>query len=680
MNGSKSYRSVHGHEGLALRHRVSPVLTLIAPTALSFTVFFLSQITHPKGTGNFYIWYKDHTVEANIIVNVLAQVLAFLQLSALSAIINYSTRGSLPIKAVSLNTLKFWNAISLGRVDSSLSIGTLLSVLIFAFCQFLPSIGWVAALTPQLVNTTVSTTTAVPVYSADPHSLYWNVSWDPFTPATVYRIGNDTVTYVPGASMTSTLLDSAAAASSNNSTPRVHPKSDGTLYSYIGRSYGLGSSVGLANITSPVLSPFSHYSYNETGYRTTVSCIYNDTSDWTLDVQYIPEDGGLPWLYYAAGALAPDSNIEGYAVASLGGNDSIVALIAGGAAVTNNIAITAGTTYDNLDTIQCAAEFHPSKFEVATNQTAGTITVSLLGPGEDVDPTSATQPFGRGRLQQSALWELTRLSQRNINLYTSVIGESLESNIERRANVSDWNQTTTKQTLDAVADSFEAMLDDILLAISSAELMVGPPNSHTEAPVDMTVAAVVTGTARGIDSIFAFNIILVLLCVIQGARTRLWLHTPSWDYRDIVDVLVGASRGGPAIANAFTAREEGEDRLTGAGIAGWFRRHLQPSESAFGLRVKLILSAGGQEALICADKRDKALADEDEGGGGGAVEMERLDLDRHRQLRPKSSRSSSVQALLDPHGTSTPTPPPPPPSSAEVEHDGSAQGLLDRPL
>jgi hypothetical protein len=218
----------------------------------------------------------------------------------------------------------------------------------------------------------------------------------------------------------------------------------------------------------------------------------------------------------ATGLLSSASIADLYAVASFGGNNSIVAIIAGGMNNTNEIAITAGTNYDKLDKIQCLAAFTPTPFIVKVNANGRNITVTAVNyssPVVDVDPTSSSQPEWRGRLQQAVLWEITRMSQRNIDLYSSLIGDGFQLNTNERAHVTNWSQATDQQLLDAIEESFEAAIDDTLLFIASAQYIVGPSGNRKDTDVIMNVAAVTVGSPKGIWSIFAFNMVLLILCL-----------------------------------------------------------------------------------------------------------------------------------------------------------------------
>ncbi len=267
--------------------------------------------------------------------------------------------------------------------------------------------------------------------------------------------------------------------------------------------------------------------------------------------------GSMPNLYWARGPFPPSNeiNIE-YAVAGFG-NNSIVAIGAYGD-ISGTIAIVAGDSYSLLNKIQCSVVFDPAIFDVVVGVAGKNITVtprpppaSGTPPVPDIDPSEGERPGHKGMLQQAALWELVRISQRNLDLYSSTLGESLHANILRRARAANWTENVSStQLLAAASDSFEAALDDILLSIASAQYMVGPDGSRVRVDIDMEVSACIIGTARGIWGVFAFAILLAV-SIVQALWTRLWRDTPAWDYNDITDLVVGVSRGNTDIADAY---------------------------------------------------------------------------------------------------------------------------------
>jgi hypothetical protein len=98
------------------------------------------------------------------------------------------------------------------------------------------------------------------------------------------------------------LLSSAREASLSVNGTRKHNKLDKTGFSYVGRSYGMGSVAGFANV-SGVQNP-EWFRYNETGLRADVSCFYNQSID--LHLEQVHNDTFGVWQTY--GTLADGSS------------------------------------------------------------------------------------------------------------------------------------------------------------------------------------------------------------------------------------------------------------------------------------------------------------------------------------------------------------------------------------
>jgi len=97
------------------------------------------------------------------------------------------------------------------------------------------------------------------------------------------------------------LVSSLSSATPPENGPRLHQKLDNTGFTYVGRSYGVGASVGLLDnaVTTNTLALF--YSYIEDGYEATTACAYNESSGFIL------RDTTNVWVYEAYGEL-PDSD------------------------------------------------------------------------------------------------------------------------------------------------------------------------------------------------------------------------------------------------------------------------------------------------------------------------------------------------------------------------------------
>lgn len=111
----------------------------------------------------------------------------------------------------------------------------------------IPTALWTGALTPVLMSTGTTETNSLKISQ---YSINSEITW-----SKINRIEGDgcaTITNELGASsacpvqtISSSVLQQAAQASSLQS--RTHAMIDNSLYSYLGRSYGIGSTVGLVD-------------------------------------------------------------------------------------------------------------------------------------------------------------------------------------------------------------------------------------------------------------------------------------------------------------------------------------------------------------------------------------------------------------------------------------------------
>lgn len=92
---------------------------------------------------------------------------------------------------------------------------------------------------------------------------------------------NGIFSYSPNYDLVGLILTQAAPASNIGNASQPVRKLDNTRYSYAGRSYGVGSSVGLVD-KNFVQNTTKGYTYNEIGYLTQVQCIVDSTSDWAI--------------------------------------------------------------------------------------------------------------------------------------------------------------------------------------------------------------------------------------------------------------------------------------------------------------------------------------------------------------------------------------------------------------
>ena len=246
---------------------------------------------------------------------------------------------------------------------------------------------------------------------------------------------------------------------------------DNTRYSYVGRSYGIGSSVGLVD------EAFSHnitqnYTYNEIGYDSWVHCAVNSTSDWTLSSAGYDIDNSLPTIYWAAGTL-PNGNPEGYAACGLGKSSrNIFALVGSFTEKGNTFAITTSASYAALDKIQCTVDFIRTEFAVFVNYTERLIAVKPVKHELDVNDIES-----KGSIIRIAMRMPTSFSQQHAcDLYTSLVGDTFTQNIRavhpsfdpRNSTKNGTDVILTSQVNNGVQDSLTSMLDNSLYSPSLA--------------------------------------------------------------------------------------------------------------------------------------------------------------------------------------------------------------------
>ncbi len=120
-----------------------------------------------------------------------------------------------------------------------------------------------------------------------------------------------------------------------------------------------------------------------------------------------------------------------------------------------------------------------------------------------------------------------------------------------RAGVEINNYSDPSINLFGVAQAFESMLDDILLGISGAQLMLAP-DGNVSASVNATVHAVRIGEGNYIYGIAALNFAVVALFMVEAVRTGGWKRLTSFNYNDLTSVILATSIGGSGIGDRAT--------------------------------------------------------------------------------------------------------------------------------
>lgn len=540
--GLKDY--VHNHSSSSPRNglsspRMSPwkkyrVFAGLILTTLVSSILIAADATNWSRSGSFYSTVVNHRASIQVAIQIIAHLLGLIHITVCCQLINFAARLRLQRRTTTLNVLQWWSDISGPRTDWNLPLRLVIASLVIALLSVIPSAIWVGATTPVKTVTTPIREVLLPAYS--------NVSSIKEYPSEVWEAGPTLRTtkglfsYSVGTQLLGSLLGSAASATTPDGQERQHSKLDNTHYEYIGRSYGVGSSVGLVDDAMQDDNLATAYSYQEVGYELDAKCIYNKTSG------FIIKDLGNDFQFEAYGDL-PDSVGGPEASTYIGhGSGTIVAIgISFGATSPRRyLVIAAGSNYDWLNKVQCSLDFYPKLYNISVGLSGRNITVVQAGNATDPDPAK--------NLTRTLMRQYTLISSAQTNLYISTVGDSLNASISDYLVAHNQTPTLEEATLAGVENAITAMGDDMLIAYASAQLMVG--NITQSANATVTVSAIRFGQSVYIWATLGLNIFVILLVLVEGLRTRVWCGLPDFDFMDLRSIAVASSRGGDAIADA----------------------------------------------------------------------------------------------------------------------------------
>ncbi|OAG12261.1 uncharacterized protein CC84DRAFT_1073278, partial [Paraphaeosphaeria sporulosa] len=512
---------------------------LVITTTLSTTLLAADRYKW-RATGMVYSLANRYPASVAFTVQLLAAFFGVIHVAVICKLINYALRLRLKKASVSLDVLRTWVDMTIPRIDWDLPLRFFFPVMCMVLLSLVPAALWAGSFAPLVSSTRTWMQLEVPAYG--------NVSFIKEYPMEIGKAGPSVrnskglFTYSVGQQLIAPLLSAAAGSSSNDSAKLVHAKIDNTQFSYTGRSYGVGASVGLRDIaiTQPATNA-AGYKYAEEGYLTTVTCIYNQTSNFTLS-------GPVnEWIYSAAGNL-PDS-VEGPEYSNYIGHNA-KAIVAMGVAYSElsprrYVAITAGDSYAHLNNTQCEFDFTPTMFDV---------TVDLANLNIRVKPSYEVPDFNPSRnLTRTVVRQFELLSNDLTNLYDSLLGQALNSSIAAYAMTTGgtWPPLTQEQrTLGGLTNAMTAMADDMLVAYGAAQLMVRNKYRYSPRGATVSLYALQFGQPAYIYAIFALNTAIVLAVLVERYRTHVWKDLTRFNYLDPRDLIVAASRGGAQLAIA----------------------------------------------------------------------------------------------------------------------------------
>lgn len=342
----------------------------------------------------------------------------------------------------------------------------------------------------------------------------------------------------------------------------TYQKLDGTGFVYHGRSFGVGSAVGLLQpkYSDDPNAIVRQYSFLEDGYYTNVSCQYNRSSQLSFaKSDMVTTPGGIyaPQGYWVHGSL-PNGRWDGSPTWGVLNEDFTSSI----AAVNNQsrymYGFLAGKAYSPLNQTQCEVWFTPSRFNISADMDTKIISVRLTEEKpSDLDPTRA--------LTNISFHGVGYLSQTLTTLYTSVLGDSFLRNIDNVQTRRGRKETTDEDVMDAVEDGLQLLLDHLLESSGAAQIMLLQKTKLMNCT--MTIQVVRIGnfwSALGL-SIIAFGIGAATIVVYF--KYGLWGQTSGneeGDFLDFKSVILGALKGsGSDIEPVRTWKGQSEHKETG---------------------------------------------------------------------------------------------------------------------
>lgn len=395
------------------------------------------------------------------------------------------------------------------------------------------------------------------------------------------------------------ILNTANLATTFDGQPRLHSKNDNPDWSYVGRSYGVGSTPGILDSKAFTNGEASMgYNYTELGFLIDSQCSYNTTTEFHINPErhvVSPPGTNLTLKVFSAQGTLPNSTTE-YTFPIILSNQTRTQGLLTWAATSDNgrglISLAAIEFYEMYDQIQCEVTWTPTIFDVTVNYTNKNISVKSR------EPLARTNELDvEGYLRTNVMDSLGLIAQTSASASYATLGQSLYNNwmtynesiksLKRGPDL-ELNVTFAEDVsyggdpspVRALQDSLNAMLDDILIGFGAAHLAwdMGSDNFSSATDIDAQYSAVRFGDDRYIYATLAINIVLIMIAIEEAIRTRNWKNISPFDYQDFKSVVIAASAGGKDIADECHARHEYEMKWEGD----------PDSKEAAGIRVRLI--------------------------------------------------------------------------------------------
>lgn len=600
MNTARNYPGA-GAGNATLFDRTAPIVALVVPMVVSVILVSTSSF---QLLGGLRIDIEDYRTTVSVVIQLLATTMGLLQMNVLTGVIRASFSLHLSNKPMRLDTIGLFNALIIPRIPWSLPwTSVLIALSMLAIAQG-PGALWAGAMTPIVTSKRSKLgSIAVPQFTTATADI-WDSEfylddqgdvWNYVQNCTAVRGEVTSVSNCPVPNYQAALLASAREASQSDGL-RNHSKPDNAMWTYHGRSYGLGSSQGLVTVQDvPQDYNLLGYTYNETGYLASVHCARNDSSALTFEFSKNVDNVDI---WEITGTLPNSISSEFYPVMAWHRDSLDDATVLAWVGVSNKgshmIGVLASEQYGNFSNIECTVSFEPTIFSVTVNSTTQDLIVLPVNLNDsqiiDIDST--------GHLQGNAIHSVNLLSRMSTSLYVSVLGEALTYNLQTMISSSNTTSNDISDlALQATSDSFLAIIDDVLGIYSGAQLVLS--NASTQAAIYGSFEAVKIGQPWYQRAVLVINIGLLTLVLAEGLRTRWWRGLPCFDSLDFKTAVAAASCAGTGLIEELRRRYQVRGRDLGMNWVG------KPGDRILGgLAVQLSRQSHDSEiAIVLADGR-----------------------------------------------------------------------------
>ncbi|KAF2002965.1 hypothetical protein P154DRAFT_561474 [Amniculicola lignicola CBS 123094] len=552
------------------------LIGLIVPT--TFSILLLNVNLRGWHSSERYAQFVTNEKPSIAIgVQILSYSLGLFQIVALCTVISLSFQRHAATKPFSLNSLRLINSIYALRFDFTLPFHLILVLVAFVGFSVVPAALWSGAITPNVVSKNITQPFSVPhielIDYNNPIAPERLTTRNEPTPvicpwisgagqdiynATMgdYHTCYDKLSYLSSASTSSALNAIPGLKSDKERKAHIHTKLDRSGYSFIGRSYGAGGTVGLVPI--PVVQFPLSYTFAEVGLQAQVECQYNQSS--TFELKFV-QSGTQLMEFNSDGRFAmPDGQNSSFTFSQYGrlGQDffswgerfsnrtQYLALAAVPVTVKQNTCSPkdnppqCGYGYAILDKISCRMNFTANSMKVGVDAVARTISVE---PKHEAEWPSYADDM---------LYEVSRemgwISANDGTFGGSGLGSAIKSNIKILA--SNLNQTygsDNSTTLRAVESFVADMFDNSLQAFYLTYYY--RPKDRKGVVAEVSRAVVVYGEARFIYAAVVLNLVVLIVFAWEAIRTNFWKDIANIDLLDIVSVSTATSYGGNKLAS-----------------------------------------------------------------------------------------------------------------------------------